>query len=160
LFASKRCCASIWPETFLCAVVGGEYNDGVAGDSQIVELLQELSDIAVELDHSVRIKTMPGLADGGWLQMREDVHSRGVHVAEPGHLLLGLALHEVEGSANEFFVNGFHSLPRERPGVLDHLLADLSKYRVDSGVVLVARLALEDAARAELLPEVRIFRVI
>src|SRR5262245_30405627 len=40
LFASERCCASIWPETFLRAVVGGEYNDGVAGDSQIVELLQ------------------------------------------------------------------------------------------------------------------------
>jgi hypothetical protein len=29
--------------------------------------------------------------------MREDVHARRVHVAEPGSTFLGLALHEVEG---------------------------------------------------------------
>src|SRR5271170_3083557 len=92
--------------------------------------------------------------------MREYVHSRRVHVAKPRPALLGLSLHEVEGGGHELFVHRFHSFLGERPRVLDRLLADLSERWIDGGVVLVGGLAFEHATRTELLPEVRVLRVI
>jgi hypothetical protein len=45
-------------------------------------------------------------------------------------------------------------------GILDHLLADPPEGLVDRRIVLVGRLALQDAARAEFLAEVRILRIV
>ena len=92
--------------------------------------------------------------------MREDVHPRRVEVAEPGAALLGLALHEVERRREELLVHRLHPLAGQRAGVLDHLLADLAELRIDRRVVLVGRLALQHAARTELLPELRILRIV
>ena len=64
------------------AVVGGVDDDGVVGDAEIVELLQQLADVPVGLDHAVGVEAEPGLALRLLLQMREDVHARGVEVAE------------------------------------------------------------------------------
>ena len=49
---------------------------------------------------------------------------------------------------------------RERAGVLDGLLADAAEARVLGRIVLVARLALQHAARAELRLELGILRVV
>ena len=57
-------------------------------------------------------------------------------------------------------VHRFHTLARERAGVLDGLLADAAKTRVHRGIVAVARLALQHAARAELGAELGILRVV
>ena len=62
--------------------------------------------------------------------------------------------------AEELLVHRFHPLPGERAGVLDRLLADLAEHRIDGRVVLVGRLALHHAARAELLPEIRVLRIV
>jgi hypothetical protein len=51
----------------------------------------------------------------------------------------------------QFFLDGFHALPVERAGVLDGLLSNFAEARVFRGVVGVGGLAVEDAARAELL---------
>src|SRR5262245_18699572 len=92
--------------------------------------------------------------------MREDVYARGVEVAEPWRAIFRLALYEVERCGEEFFVHGFYPFPCQRSGVFDRLLADLAEHWIDGRVVFVSRLALEDAAGAELLPEVRILRVV
>ena len=55
---------------------------------------------------------------------------------------------------------GFHPLLGQRPGVFDGLLADLSEARIDRGIVLVGRLALEHAARTEFGAVGRILRVV
>ena len=81
--------------------------------------------------------------------MREHVHARGVEVAEPRHVLLGLARHEVEGGGQELLVHRLHPLPGQWACVLDGLLANLPEHRIDGRIVLVGRLALEDAAGAE-----------
>ena len=43
---------------------------------EIVELFQQLADVAVEFNHAIRIEAEAGLADRGRLQVREDVHPR------------------------------------------------------------------------------------
>jgi hypothetical protein len=67
-----------------------------------------------------------------------------------------LALHVVDRRGGSFVVDRLHALLGERAGVFDGLFADLAEPRIDGGVVFVGRLALEDAARTELLPVVRI----
>src|SRR6185436_3381637 len=49
---------------------------------------------------------------------------------------------------------------RQRPGILDLLLADLAEARILSLIILVRCLAFEDAARAPTLSERRVFRII
>ncbi len=58
-------------------------------------------------------------------------------------------------AGDEVVVARFHALLRERTGVLDRLLADAPEARVVGRIILVAGLALQHAARPELLPEVR-----
>ena len=62
LLAAERRRAAVRPTHDLGAVVGREDDDGVVGDAEIVELLEQLPDIAVELDHTVGIDAVAGLA--------------------------------------------------------------------------------------------------
>ena len=55
------------------------------------------------------------------------------------------------GGGQELLVHRLHPLPGEWAGVLDGLLANLPEHRIDGRIVLVRRLALEDAAGSELL---------
>src|ERR1700678_4108908 len=89
------------------------------------------------------------------LEMRENMHPRRVYVAEPRAALFGLSLHEIERGGDELLVDCFHTLFGQRAGVLDCLLADLTELRIDGRIVLVGSLAFENAARTELLPEIR-----
>ena len=144
----------------LGAIVGGEDDDGVVGDAEVVELLEQLTDIAVELHHAIRIEPVAGLALRRRLQMRPHVHARGIEVAEPRRVGLLVAIDEIERGAEEFLVHRFHALGIERAGVLDHLPADAAVGGVDGRIVAVARLALENAARTELRAEARVFRIV
>ena len=63
LLAAERRRAAVRPAHDLGAVVGGVDHDGVVGDLEVVELLQELADLAVMLDHAVGIDAEAGLAD-------------------------------------------------------------------------------------------------
>ena len=63
-------------------------------------------------------------------------------------------------AAGGLVVDRFHALLGERAGVLDGLLADLAEARIDGGVVLVGRLGLEHAARAELRAIGGVLRVV
>jgi hypothetical protein len=78
---------------------------------------------------------------------------------EPRLARPGLPRDEVLSGGNELVVAGFHALARERPRVLDPLLADLAPARVDRLVVLVRGPAVQHAAWAEVLSEVRELRL-
>ena len=71
-----------------------------------------------------------------------------------------LPLHVVDGRGGGLVVDRLHPLLGERAGVLDGLLADLAEARIDGGVVRVAGLALEHAARAELGEVGRVLRIV
>ncbi len=61
---------------------------------------------------------------------------------------------------SDFFVNRLHPLLGQRAGVLQPLFADLAETRDIGGIVLVRRIGVEHAARAELGLELRILRVV
>ena len=56
LLAAERRRAAVRPRQHFGAVVGGEDDDGVVGDAEVVELLEKLADVAVEFDHAVGIE--------------------------------------------------------------------------------------------------------
>src|SRR5262245_6873476 len=94
------------------------------------------------------------------LNMRSEMHARGV---EPGKERLAcrmLPLHEVNRRRGSLVVDRLHALLGERAGVLDLLLADLAEARIDGLVIGVGRPSMEHATRSELLDILRILRIV
>src|ERR1700742_4561967 len=76
--------------------------------------------------------------------MREDVHPRRVKVAEPRFVGLVLSVDEVLRRRKKFGIYRLHSLGRQRPGILD----------------LAVSIGMQHAARAKLLAELRVLRIV
>jgi hypothetical protein len=85
LLAAKWGGAAVGPGHAFGAVVGRVHDDRVVGDAEFVELLQQLSDVAVVLD---RIDPDPGFTLRLLLEVSENVRTRGVPPAEE-RLLFG-----------------------------------------------------------------------
>ena len=139
------------------AVVRAVHDDRVVGDFQFVEQVEQLADVLVVVDHRVVVRRLPapGLADAPSLGVRAEVHVRRVHPGEEGLAALVLARDEVRGGLDEVVVARLHPLAGQWSGVLDGLLADPSPPWVLGLVVLPRRTAVEHAAGAEALPELR-----
>src|SRR5215472_11233862 len=80
--------------------------------------------------------------------MREDVHAGGVEPHEEWSIRLHRPVDKVESTVQEFLVDGLHALGVESTGILDFLCA------VGLGP------AVEYAARAELLLELRVLGIV
>ena len=141
LLAAERRGAGVGPGVVVRAVVGGILDDGVVGEPEVVDQLEQFADLHVVLDHAVAVFVLPGDAAVLRLHMGAEVHARGVPPAEERLPGFGLARDEVLGGGDRFVVDGLHALLGQRAGVLDGLAA------------LAVGLALEHAARAEFLPE-------
>src|ERR1700730_1903453 len=154
LFAAERCGAAIGPGERLGTVVGRVDHDRVVGDTQIVELLQELADLPVVLDHAVRIDAETGLALGRGLETGPDVHAGRAEPHEKRLIVPGPAVDEVSGGLEELLVRRLHALFVERAGVRAALLAPLAESRVLAGSGGGGRRASAHATRADAQPEV------
>ena len=110
LLALERRGAAVRPREDLGAVVGRPDDDGVVGDAEVIELLQELADHAVELGHAVRVDAQAGLALRFRLEERVDVHAGRVEPAEERLAGLVLPVDEVERGAEELLVHRLHAL--------------------------------------------------
>ncbi len=148
LLAAERRRAAIGPAHDLGAVVGRVHDDGVVGDAQLVELVEQLADVPVVLHHAIGIDAQPGLALRLLLQVREDVHAGRVPPDEERLAVRVGLLDELQARREELLVHRLHALPGQRTGVLDLLRA----VRVGPAV--------QDAARAELLLELGILRIV
>ena len=60
--AAERRGAGVRPGVVVRAVVGRVQDDRVVGDAEIVELLEQFADVAVVLDHPVRVLVLAGFA--------------------------------------------------------------------------------------------------
>ncbi len=143
-------------------VVGGVHDEGVVGDAQIVDHLENRAHILVVVDHDVVIRALPAsrLADALRLGVGAEMHVGKVHPDKGRLARLVLPLNEVHGPGSDVIVDGFHPLPGERTRVGAHLLADPAEARVHGRVVFVGGLAIHHATGAELGQELRALRII
>ena len=148
LLAAERRPAAIGPAQALGAVVGGIHHDGVVGDAQLVELVEQLADVPIVLHHAVGIEAQPRLSLRLLLQVGEDVHAGRVPPAEERLAVRVGLLDELQARVEELLVHRLHALDRQRSGVLDLLRA-----------VWIGP-AVQDAARAELLLELGVLRIV
>ena len=130
------------------AVVGAVEDEGVVGDSQFVQELQQLADVHVVLDHAVGVLVLTGDPAELGLDVRAEVHAGSVPPAEERLAGLHLAPDEVDGRVGRVVVDRLHPLPGERAGVLDPLRAVGIGPRVDH------------TPRTEALAELGILRVV
>ena len=148
LLAAERRRAAVRPAHHLGAVVGRVHHDGVVGDAELVELVEQLPDHAVVLDHAIGIDADAGDALGRGLEVGPDVHPGGVPPQEE-RLARGVRpLDEVERALGHLHVDRLHPLLGQRAGVLDRLRAVRIGDRLDH------------AARAEPLLEGRVLRIV
>ena len=97
LLSVERADAAVRPTELLRTVVRAINNDGVVGNAELVQLVEEQSDRIVMFDHTVGIKPNSRSPLCFLFQSRPDVHSRGAHPAKewvhpaPKHELAGHA---------------------------------------------------------------------
>ena len=135
-----------------------EYIDeGVVGDAELIEVVEYVTDELVMIDHRVVIIRLPAarLALALGLGVGEQMHVGGVEPYEERFAVLVLAPDKILGGCRKFVVAGLHALLGERAGVLDLLLADAAPTRFFSGIVLVGRPGMDDAARPNCLAHIR-----
>src|SRR5436309_1168076 len=75
LLAAERRGAAVGPRKFFGAVIGGIHHDRVFVETELMELVEDLTNHPVVLDHAVGIDAEACLALTLFLKMREDVHS-------------------------------------------------------------------------------------
>ena len=152
--------AAVRPGHHLRAVVAGVHDDGVVRDAEVVELLEQLADLAVVLDHAVRIEAQAGFALGLLLQARPDVHARGIPPDEKRLVGLVSLVDELKRPLGDLLVDRLHPPFGERAGVLDFLLADLAVMRIDGRIVHVRGPGMKHAARPEFTLELGQLRIV
>jgi hypothetical protein len=162
LLVTERGHGAVGPGVHVRSVVGGVNHDRVFGDSELVQVVQQLAYVLIVLHHGVVVERLPapGLTNDLLRRVDPEVHPGGVEPHEEGLLLLAGTSDEVLGRTEELHIAGLHALLRERPGILDLLLADPAPARLLGGVVRFCRPGVDDAARAEHLPEIGKFLLI
>ena len=119
LLAAEHGGAAVGPGEGLGTVVGRVHHDGVVGDAELVELGEQLADLAVVLDHAVGVDPEAGHPLRLRLEVGEDVHAGGVPPHEERLSVRMRLVHEGERLGGDLLVDRFHALPGQRTGVLD-----------------------------------------
>ncbi len=138
-------------QEFMCGPLSVEYMTIVL--SAMPELVEQVEQLPTSSSWSIIASwysrlPAPGRAAALRLGVGPEVHVGGVEPHEERLVGLVLALDEIDGRVAELVVDGLHPLLGQRAGVLDGCVPS----RVGPGV--------EHAARAELLPESGILRVV
>src|SRR5262249_61032582 len=89
-----------------------------------------------------------------------EMHARAVPPDEERSVGLHLPFDEIDRRVVRLVVDGLHSLPGERAGVLDGLLADLAEARIDCRIIPVCGFGLEHAPRTKPFFECRVLRIV
>src|SRR5215469_10037276 len=123
LLAAERRSAAVRPAKGLGAIVRCVNYDCVVGDAEVIKFFQELTNLAVMLDHSIRVDPQASLASRFRLQVGPDVHAGWIEPDEEGLLVVVGTVNEVDRRSNEFFIDSFLTLLGQWSGVLAFLLA-------------------------------------
>src|SRR6185369_13459383 len=101
LFAFEWRGPAVRPAHHLSAVIGRINDDGVVQNTEVFELLQQLSYVPVVLHHTVRVEAKARLSLRLGLEMGKDMHPRRVEPAEERLFRLLLAFHKIQRSREE-----------------------------------------------------------
>src|SRR5215212_6378222 len=123
LLAPERRVCAVRPRVVLRSVIGRVHDNGVVGDSQLFELVEDHPDLLVMDDHAIAIRVLSALTEVLFCDMGPEMHSRRVVPKEKRLLLLCLLLHPSQGPIGDLFVDGFHTFLGQRTGVDDGLPA-------------------------------------
>ena len=107
------------------AVVGRIVNDGVVGDAQLIQQVQQLTHMHVMFDHACGV--FIGHTTGDLirlcahlvLHMGAEMHARAVPPDIEWLTLFIGTLDEVDGGGDGFLIHRFHALAGQRAGVFD-----------------------------------------
>jgi hypothetical protein len=129
-------------------VVGPVHDEGVVGDAEVIQSLEDRADIFVVIDHGIVAGALETsrLADALRLGMRAEVHVGEVYPDEERLTGIFLALEVGSPTAMSSSTASMRCLVRG-PVSLHYLLAHLSEAWINRWVVLIRDLAVHDAAR-------------
>src|SRR5262245_44441857 len=119
LLAAEQRGARIWPGIVVWSVVGRIEHARVVSYAHIIQLLEHQADVGIVFDHSVTVFVLPRLAPVLCLDVRAEMHARGVPPAEEGFPGFHLAIDEVQRSRGGLIVDRLHPLLGERTSVRD-----------------------------------------
>src|SRR4029079_12703567 len=159
LFAAKWRGAAVRPAEGFGAVVGCVDHYGVVCDTQIIELLQKLSDLAIVLHHAVGIDAKASLFLRLRLEAGPDMHAARIEPGEEGLLLLVGAIDEVQRGVEKLLIHRLHALLVERAGILAILLTPFAEARVLPGCFSGGGNAPHHAARTEFESELGVLGI-
>ena len=93
-------------EMILGAVVAAHHHDGVVGNAEFVELVEQHAEVMVEHQEAVAPVAVVALADEFVARAHREVHQRVIEVAVERLVVLDRLLHELEGALLVFEVAG------------------------------------------------------
>ena len=95
-------------------VVGGVHDDGVVGDAEFVEQIQQVTDEIVVIEHRVVVLRLPapGAANALGLGMSAEMHVRRVEPNEERLAFFDRLVDEGLGVTVDLVVDGLHALRR------------------------------------------------
>ena len=162
LLAAEGRLGAIGPGIHMRPVVGGIHDEGVFGEAELVEMIEQLTDVLVVVDHGVVIRglVLTRLPQARGLGVCAQMHVGGVHPAEKRLASLLVPRDEVLGGGDDLIVYRLHEFARQGTGVFDLLLANAAPARLLGRIVLVGRPAAQYTARQELRSEALILRVV
>ena len=128
-------------------VVGRVHDNCIVRDTELIELVEQVTHDAIMLDHAIGIfgqGGQPRCAAVLFLDVGPEVHPGGIHPDKERCSGFDLTLHEVDGRGGGFLIDRFHTLLGQRAGILD---------------LAIGRSA-DDAARAKAFAELFILRIV
>src|SRR5262249_10797453 len=96
LLAAERRHAAVRPRVHVYTVVGAVDDDGVVSDAQIIERLEQVSDVTVMFEHAVHVFAETAAASIFRPHMSVEMHARAVPPAEERLVCLDLPLDKVD----------------------------------------------------------------
>ena len=163
LLAAERRHGAVRPRVHMRPVVGRVDHDGVVGDAEVVERLEQLCRRGRRARACRRQYSLSPLCCGRDAPAAHACRGACACVfiqTKNGLFAFACRCMKSIAASRGLVVDRLHALLGERAGVLDLLLADLAEARVDGGVVGVGGRAFEHAARTELRAELRVLGIV
>src|SRR6202000_18067 len=104
LLPSERCCAPVRPRKRLGTVVRRVDDDRIVRDTEVVEFLEQLSDLPVMLDHTAGVDAQTGLVLRFGLQPSPDVHAARIEPNKKRLLIAVGTIDEIGRGIQKFLV--------------------------------------------------------